>query len=78
MFCKKKENTDTGVNFLNKVTGLRSATLLKEETPIQVFSCEFCEIFKNTFFCRTPPVAVSAGRQANTSLCITVKLFGFI
>ena len=24
-----------------------------------VFSCEFCEIFKNTFFCRTPPVATS-------------------
>ena len=25
----------------------------------QVFSCEFCEIFKNTFFCRTPLVAAS-------------------
>ena len=25
----------------------------------QVFSCEFCEIFKNTFFNRTPTVAVS-------------------
>ena len=26
---------------------------------LQVFSCEFCEIFKNTFFCRTPLVAAS-------------------
>ena len=34
----------------NKVAGLRSATLLKKETLAQVFSCEFCEIFKNTFF----------------------------
>ena len=28
--------------FLNKVT--------KKETLAQAFSCEFCEIFKNTFF----------------------------
>ena len=28
--------------FFKKVAGLR--------TPTQVFSCEFCEIFKNTFF----------------------------
>ena len=27
---------------------------VKEETLEQVFSCEFCEIFKNTFFYRTP------------------------
>ena len=26
----------------------------------QVFPCEFCEISKNTFPCRTPPVAASA------------------
>ena len=29
------------------------------ETPTQVFSCEYCEIFNNSFFYRTPPVAVS-------------------
>ena len=28
-------------------------------TLAQVFSCEFCEIFKNTVFYRTPPVATS-------------------
>ena len=28
--------------------GLRPATLLKKETLAQVFSCEFCEISKNT------------------------------
>ena len=32
---------------------------IKKETMAQVFSCEFCKIFKNTFFYRTPPVAAS-------------------
>ena len=30
-----------------------------KETLAQVFSCEFCEISKNTFFYRTPQVAAS-------------------
>ena len=34
----------------DKVPGLRPATLLKKETLAQVFSCEYCEISKNTFF----------------------------
>ena len=34
--------------------GLRPATLLKKETLAQVFSCEFCEISKNTFLQNTP------------------------
>ena len=25
----------------------------------QVFTCEICKIFKNTYFYKTPPVAVS-------------------
>ena len=35
---------------IDKVTGLRRATLLKKETLAQVFSCEFCKISKNTLF----------------------------
>ena len=34
----------------NNVAGLRPATLKKKETPTQVLSSEFCEIFKNTYF----------------------------
>ena len=37
----------------NKIAGLRPATSLKKEalaSLAQLFSCEFCEIFKNTFF----------------------------
>ena len=32
---------------------------IKKETLAQVFSCEFCEISKNIFSHRTPPVAAS-------------------
>ena len=35
------------------------------ETPTQLFPCEYCEIFKNSFFHGTPPVA--ALRDANRS-----------
>ena len=43
----------------NKVAGLRPTTLFKKKTLAHVFSCKFCEIFKNTFFLRTPLVAAS-------------------
>ena len=45
--------------FFNEVATLRSAILLKKETLAQVFSCEFCEIPKNTLFYRTPLVVAS-------------------
>ena len=47
--------------FFNKVAGLRpkACNFIKKEAPALVFSCEFCEIFKNTFLYRTPPVAAS-------------------
>ena len=32
---------------------------IKKETLAQVFFCEFCEIYKNTFSYRTPLVAAS-------------------
>ena len=34
--------------FFNKVAG--AYDFIKKETPTQVFSCEICEIFKNTYF----------------------------
>ena len=46
--------------FINKVAGLKPATLLKKETLARVFSCEFSKIFKNTFLTerlRVPPSA---------------------
>ena len=44
----------------NKFAGHRPATLfIKKETLAQAFSCEFCEMFKNTLFYRAPPVVAS-------------------
>ena len=41
---------------------LQAWTLLKRDST-QVFSCEICDIFKNTFFYRTLPVAASEQTQ---------------
>ena len=43
--------------FFNK--GPKACNFVKKGTLAHVFSCEFCEIFKNTFFHRTPLVAAS-------------------
>ena len=43
----------------NNVAGLKN----QKETPTLAFSCESCEIFKNTFFYRTPPVTASEQTQ---------------
>ena len=34
----------------------------------QVFSCEVCKIFQDTFFYRTPPVAASGDNKSHTRL----------
>ena len=39
--------------------GVQAYNLIRKKALAQVFSCEFCEIFKNTFSYRTPPVAAS-------------------
>ena len=52
-----QKNTHARV-FLNKVVGLRLATLLRKRLA-EAFSCEFCKISKNTFSYRTPPLPAS-------------------
>ena len=42
-----QENTCTRVSFLLK---LQACNFIKKEVLAQVFSCEFCGIFKSTFF----------------------------
>ena len=41
-----------------------SCNFIKRETLAQAFSCEFCEITKNIFFYRIPPVAASVSVQS--------------
>ena len=48
--------------FLNKVAGA-GCNFIKKETLAQLFSCKFCEISKNTFSYRTPPVAASEAKN---------------
>ena len=50
MFCKIHRKATVAECFFNKVAGLQACNFIKKETVAQVFSCEFCEIFKNTFF----------------------------
>ena len=42
-----------------QIIDLGPATLLRKKTLAQVFSCEFCKIYKKTFYYRTPLVAAS-------------------
>ena len=53
-----QESTSARVSFLIKLQA-KGCNFIKKETLVQLFSCEFCEIFKNTFFYRTPLVAAS-------------------
>ena len=59
-----QENTCARVSILIKL-------FIKKETLAQVFSCEFCEISKNTFFYRTPLVAASV----DLSIYFSIQLY---
>ena len=51
----KKDKQSSGVLYKTE----QACNFIKKEVLAQVLSNEFCEIFKNTFFYRTPPVATS-------------------
>ena len=51
-----QENTSARVSFLIKLQE-------KKEILAKMFSCEFCEISKNTFPYRTTPVAASGPKK---------------
>ena len=61
--------------FFDKVAGLRpkACKFIKKEILVQGFSCEFYEIFKNTFFYRTPPVTASINERSQLKLCVVSK-----
>ena len=56
MSQNSQENTCARVSFLIRA---EAYNFIKKETLAQVFSCEFYEISKNTFFDGTPLVAAS-------------------
>ena len=46
-------------SLFSKPAGLKAHNFIKKYTPTQLFFCEYCEIFKNRFFYRTPLMAAS-------------------
>ena len=55
------------VSFLIKLHRPKACKFIKKETLARVFSCEFCQISKNTFLYRTPLVTASADSQEKNS-----------
>ena len=45
---------------------VRSFKLIKNETPAQVFSYEYCEIFQSSFFAEDVQVIASADKRKDT------------
>ena len=64
---KVHENTCAGVSFLIKLEA-RDLQLYLKRTLAQVLSCEFCKIFKNTYFVKQLQKAASVYCQANINL----------
>ena len=56
-------------SLFHKVTGLKTYIFIKE-TPTQVFYCEYCEIFKNTYF--KEHLSTNASEEITFSLNIKV------
>ena len=59
----RQENTCARFSFLIKLQA-EVCNFIKKETLAQVFSCEICQIFRNTLFYRTPPVVASEKLKA--------------
>ena len=91
VLCKKfvlkisrnsQENTCARASFLINLQTSGLELYLKQKNLAHVPSCEFCDIFKNTFY-RTPPLAVwhclffsfSCSKRWNTRLFISNTFF---
>ena len=49
-FLKNYRKTSVPETLFKKRLWLQACNFIKKETLVQVFSCEFCEISKNTFY----------------------------
>ena len=75
----KKETLTEACSFIKKKTLAEAWNFIKKETLAQVFSCELCEISKNTFSYRTLPWLLLKLLRINTFCnfaldCIRQKL----
>ena len=71
-FCKISRKTPVPESLFLQA---KPCKFIKKETLAQVFSREFCEISKNNFSCRTPPMAASGYdiQQYVTSITIATS-----
>ena len=63
-FAKFHRKTPVLQSLFDKVVGLQTCNFIKKRLEYRCFFCEICEFFKNTFFYRTSPVAVSGVSSA--------------
>ena len=77
VICSKKFWASQNISYIDRNLRPKACSFNKKETLAQMFSCEFCEISKNTFFNRTPPVAASISRCFNVSLIVFTTLLSF-
>ena len=59
--------------FLQNTGGLACSFIENETLLVQMFYCEFCEISKNAFSYRAPPVAASVILRMSLILALTSK-----
>ena len=69
-----EENSSPRVSFLMKLQ-TEVFNFSKKETLTQVFSCEFCEIFQNTFSYRTFPVAAFVNKILKNTKWLSLLAF---
>ena len=80
--CARGQETQILVleSLFNKVAGIQASNFIKKRLLTQVFSCKKCEIFKNSFFYKTPPVATFEEMNFLTNwipvLSLTANYFG--
>ena len=64
-------------SLFNEVAGLKAYNFIKKETPTQVFSCEYCKNFKNTYFEKHLQMTTSVNSRSaifQESLALPFKL----
>ena len=72
-----QKNTCFSVSFIKLSASKAVLNFIKKETLALVFSCEFCEISKNTFFYRTLLVAASESFWIPTQSALRLYSFPF-
>ena len=82
MFCKKsvlknfgkfaEKNASVGFSSLKLPEDCNS---IKKETPAQIFSYQFCEVFKSTYFAEYLQIAASQNGYAITSPSFSLPQF---